>query len=150
MEGFTCGFWPPRETTFGEGLSAEPEALTIIDQEFESGRAAVAKQKDGAGERVAVETVTTQSSEHINALAEINRLISKHDGELRRQLNHKAFTSATDSGTRLRGVAGQERTNEASNASHQHARRVSVKTNQSEAQNCARERRSSATPAQRR
>jgi len=69
--------------------------LSVVDQKFEGGRAPVAKQKDGAGERVTVETVSTESGEGINAFAEIHWLISEHDGKLWRQLNHDSLTSAT-------------------------------------------------------
>ncbi len=121
---------PPREATFREALETQPETLSIVDQKFEGGGAPVAKQKDGAGERVAVETVATQRGERINAFAEIHWLITEHDGELWRQLNHHVFTSAADSDTRLRGVAGLVKINEASGANRRRARRADAKTSQ--------------------
>lgn len=36
VERFTGRFRPPREATLREALEAQPEALPIIDQEFES------------------------------------------------------------------------------------------------------------------
>jgi len=53
--------------------------LSVVDQEFESGAAAVAKQEDGAGERITVEVVAAQCGERINTLAEIHRLKGEHD-----------------------------------------------------------------------
>ncbi len=40
--------WPPRQMPFREALEAQPKALTIVDQEFEGGAPAIAKEKDGA------------------------------------------------------------------------------------------------------
>jgi len=79
-----------------EAFKAQPEALPVIDQQFESGAAPVAKQEDGAGERVIVKLVATESGEGINAFAEIHRLISEHDLKLWRELNHHLFTSAAN------------------------------------------------------
>ena len=73
---------------FRETLEAQPEALSVIDQEFEGGASAVAKQKDGTGERVTVETVAAQCGEGINAFAEVYGIISEHDVELWRELDH--------------------------------------------------------------
>ncbi len=72
----------------GETLEAQPEALPVIDQQLERGRAAVAKQEDGAGERVTVETIAAECGKAINTFAEVNRLVSEHDGELWRELDH--------------------------------------------------------------
>jgi len=88
QRGAGGGFWPPGEMTLREALETQPEALTIVDQKLESGRAAVAEQKDSSGERVLVEVVAAQRGEPINALTEIDRLISKHDPDLRRELDH--------------------------------------------------------------
>ena len=62
--------------------------MTIVDQQLESGRAAVAKQKNDAGERVLVEAGAAQSGEPINALTKIDRRIGEHDLELWRELDH--------------------------------------------------------------
>lgn len=83
---------PPREMPFREALEAQPEALPIVDEEFESGCAPVAKQEDGAGERVTVELVATQCRERINTFAKIDRLKSEHDGELWGKLDHDLRT----------------------------------------------------------
>ncbi len=132
--------------------SLQPETLSVVDQEFEGGCAPVTKQKDGAGERVAVELVATQSGERINTFAEIHWLRGEHDGELWRQLNHHAFTSAADSGIRLRGVADLVRINEASGASHRRARRADAKMSQvrRRARDALRRMETEATPDQRR
>jgi hypothetical protein len=88
MERLPRRFRPPREMTFREPLEAQPEALSIIDEELQSSAASVAKQKDSAGERVTTKVVATQRGKGINALAEVNRLICEHDGELWRELDH--------------------------------------------------------------
>ncbi len=88
MERFPCGVRPPRQMPTREPLEAQPEALTVVDEEFESGAAAVAKQEDGAGERVTVKTMAAKGGERINAFTEIYGVVGEHDGELWRQLNH--------------------------------------------------------------
>ncbi len=96
MQRRTGSLRPPREMTFGEALEAQPKALPVVDQEFQCGAAPVAKQKDGAGERVAVEPVATEGGEGINAFAEIHRLISEHDLELWRELDHGSRAQQTE------------------------------------------------------
>jgi hypothetical protein len=88
MERFARGLWPPREAAFREALEAQPEALTIVDQELECGASAVAKQEYSSGERVTVETVAAERGERVDAFAEIDRLISEHDGKLWGKLDH--------------------------------------------------------------
>ncbi len=95
MQRRTRRLRPPREVPFRETFEAQPEALSVVDQQFEGGRAPVAKQKDGAGERVTVEAVEAQRGERINTFAKIHWLIGEHDGELWRELNHHLFTNAT-------------------------------------------------------
>ena len=68
--------------------SLQPEALTIVDQELECGASAVAKQEYSSGERVTVETVAAERGERVDAFAEIDRLISEHDGKLWGKLDH--------------------------------------------------------------
>jgi len=43
---------PETEATLRQALLAQPEALAIIDQEFDSGTPAVAEDEQGAAERV--------------------------------------------------------------------------------------------------
>ncbi len=87
---------PPCQPPARETLETQPKTLSVVDQQFEGGRAAVAKQKDGAGEWVTVEAVEAQRGERINAFAKIHWLIGEHDGELWRELNHHLFTSAAN------------------------------------------------------
>jgi len=70
--------------------------LPIVDQEFQCSRAAVAKQKDGAGERVTVEAVEAQRGKGINTFAEVDRLIGEHDVELWRELDHGSRAQQTE------------------------------------------------------
>ncbi len=86
--------WPPRQMPFRETLGAEPEALTIVDQQLEGCASAVAKEKERTGERIVVEAVAAQCGERIDALTEINRVVGEHNLELRRQLDHDVFRSA--------------------------------------------------------
>ena len=96
VQQFSCRLRPPREMTFRESLEAQPEALSVVNQQFKCSRAPVAKQKDGAGEWVTVEAVEAQRGERINAFAKIHWLIGEHDGELWGELNHHLFTSAAN------------------------------------------------------
>ncbi len=84
MKSFAGGLWPPGEATSREALGTQPEALTIVAEQLQSGASSVAKQKDGTGEWILVKFVTAECGEPINALTEIDRLISQHDLELRR------------------------------------------------------------------
>ncbi len=79
---------PPGEAPAREALEAQPEALSIVDQKFKCGRAPVAQQKDGAGERVTVEMIAAERGECVDAFTEINGVIGEHDLELRRELDH--------------------------------------------------------------
>lgn len=88
MERFARRFRPPREMTTREPLETQPEALPVVDQEFESGATPVTKEKDGAGERIAVQTLTAEGGERVNAFTEIHGVVSEHDGELWRELKH--------------------------------------------------------------
>ncbi len=96
MQRCTGSLRPPRQPPAREAFEAQPEALPIIDQQFEGGASSVAKQEDRSGERVTVEAVAAESGEGINAFAEIHRLISEHDLKLWRELNHHLFTSAAN------------------------------------------------------
>ncbi len=90
------GLRPPREMPAGETLEAQPETLPIVDEEFEGGASSVAKQKDGAGERVTVEPVPTQRGKGIDTFAEVDRLIGEHDVELWRELDHGSRAKQTE------------------------------------------------------
>lgn len=68
--------------------SLQPEPLPIVDQELEGRAAPVAKQKHRPRKRIVVEAVTAQRGERINAFAEIDRLVSKHDLKLWGKLDH--------------------------------------------------------------
>jgi len=54
-----CGR-PPGEAPAREALEAQPEALTIIDQQLEGRAAAVAKQKHRPRKRIVVEAVAAK------------------------------------------------------------------------------------------
>ncbi len=81
-------FRPPGEVPARESLEAQPEALTIIDEQLECSAAPVAKQKHRPRKRIVVKAVTAKRGERINAFAEIDWLVREHDLELWRQLDH--------------------------------------------------------------
>lgn len=100
---------PPREAPAREALEAQPEALTIIDEQLEGRAAAVAKQKDRSRERVVVEAVAAQRGERINAFAKVDRLISEHDLKLWGELDHDSRTKkGLAEGFELSRVSGRQ------------------------------------------
>lgn len=88
MQRCVRGARPPTKPALGEAAETEPETLAIINEQFERRAQAVAKNKEGAGERVFCQLGLAQGDERINALAEVNRLASEQDSELRNELNH--------------------------------------------------------------
>src|SRR4029453_1163364 len=102
---------PPRKAPLRESLHHDPVALTVIEQEFERGARAIAKDVDGALQGIVAEALSAHCGESIDALAEIDRLRGQKDAALRAELKHhdpskKARTTATtgkvDSGHRTR------------------------------------------------
>src|SRR5262249_46740075 len=94
---------PPRETSLGEPLVAQPEPLAVIHQHLQGCRFAIAEDEDGAGEGVFVKGLLAQPRQAVDAATEVGRLDGHQDLHLRGDLQHygasqkrraKASTSA--------------------------------------------------------
>jgi len=85
--GRGCGR-PPLEAALGEAFGAEPKALAIIGQEFERRAGAVPKDVDGTAQGIVAQCLTTQGSEAVYPLPEINRMDGQKDATLGRELEH--------------------------------------------------------------
>ena len=72
-----------------EALEAKPESLAVIDEQFERCAGSIAKDEEGAGEGVLGERPFAQRDERIDALAEIDGLVSEQNLELWDELNHR-------------------------------------------------------------
>jgi hypothetical protein len=72
----------------GEAFGAQPKALPIIDQEFERGASAVAKDVDRATQGIVAECLTTDGGEPINAFTKIDGLQREKDAALGGELQH--------------------------------------------------------------
>ena len=102
-------WWPPCQMPFREAFETQPEALPIVDQQLDGGATAVAEEKDGARERVSVELGAAACGKRINALAEIDGIVGKHDGELWRQLDHGLGTQKGGAeGLELSWISGRQ------------------------------------------
>ncbi len=100
---------PPRQPPFREPLEAQPESLTIIDQEFEGGASSVAKEKDGSREWIVVELVAAQCGEPVDTLAEVDGVVGEQDLELWRKLDHGlGVQEGCAEGVELRRVSGRQ------------------------------------------
>jgi len=82
-------FRPPLNAPAGESLKTKPVARPVIDEQFEGGACAVAKDEQGAGERVLRERAFAQSEERIESFAEVDRLAGEQNPELGNELNHR-------------------------------------------------------------
>ncbi len=79
---------PPRETTLRQPLLAQPEALTIIDQDLDRLAAAVAEYENASAEGIAAKRHTTQTRQPIDPLAKIRRLNGQPNPHLGCNLDH--------------------------------------------------------------
>lgn len=66
----------------------QPEALSVIDQNLHGRGPAVAKDEQGAFERILSQLLTAESGKTVNALAEIGRLNSHQYPHMGSQLDH--------------------------------------------------------------
>ncbi len=77
------------KTALRESFETKPESLAVVDEQFERRAGAIAKNEECAGERVLIERAFAQGDERINALAEIDGLVSEQDLELWDKLDHR-------------------------------------------------------------
>ena len=77
-----------------EAFEAKPESLAVVDEEFESRAGSVAEDEQRAGEGILIEARFAEGDERVNAFAEVDRLISEQDFELRDELNHRDIKRA--------------------------------------------------------
>jgi len=74
---------------FRETFQAKPEALTIVDKEFERRAGTISEDEERAGERVLIEAGSTEGDERINPLAKVDGFVGEQNVELRDELNHR-------------------------------------------------------------
>src|SRR5262245_17099877 len=79
---------PEGEAALGEPLVAQPEPLAVVHQHLQRGPSAIAKDEDGAGERVFVKGLLAESRQAVDAATEVGRLDGHQDLHLRRDLQH--------------------------------------------------------------
>ena len=80
---------PPEEPALREAFGTQPKPLPIVGQEFERGGGAVAKDVDGAAQRILTQRLATQGREPIYSLPEIDGLHGEKDAALGRELQHQ-------------------------------------------------------------
>ena len=68
--------------------SRQPPANAVEAEDFESRAAAIAKDIKSAVIKLGVELSATQADEPVGSFAEIDRLVSEQDFQLRQKLNH--------------------------------------------------------------
>ena len=96
--GIVLGGWPPAERPLREALLTEPEALPVVDEQFDGGTPAVAEDEDRPGERVGRKVRPAQLRQSVDASTEVGRLDGHQHAHLRSDLDHagllrKASTS---------------------------------------------------------
>ena len=79
---------PPLDSALGKSLEAEPVACPVIDEQFDGGACAIAKDEQRTGERVLGKRAFAQCEERIDPFAEIDRLTGEQNSELWNELNH--------------------------------------------------------------
>ena len=80
---------PPRKLAGGETAQAQPEPVAVVDEQFERGSIAIAKDKQRAGKRILLPLLTAECGQGVDPFAEINRIDGEEDPELRHQLQHR-------------------------------------------------------------
>src|SRR5262249_55902983 len=88
LGGARRGVRPPGEAALGEALVAQPEPLAVVHQYLQRRPTAIAKDEDGAGERVFVKGLLAESRQAVDAAAEVGRLDGHQDLHLWRDLQH--------------------------------------------------------------
>lgn len=79
---------PPAEAAVRESADAQVEAVAVINEQFESCAGAIAKDEERAGEGVLIEAGFAECDERVNALAEVDGIVSEQDLELGDELDH--------------------------------------------------------------
>lgn len=75
---------PLRET-----FEAKPKPLAVVNKQLEGCAGAIAKDEERAGEGVLIEAGFAKRNERVNALAEIDGIVSEQNFELRDELDHR-------------------------------------------------------------
>src|SRR6476660_1150011 len=77
---------PPLETALGKPLLAQPESLTVVNQNFQGSAPAAGKDKQRPLQRFALQLLTAKSGQAVDALAKIDRLDGQKNPHLRSDL----------------------------------------------------------------
>jgi len=80
---------PPAEMSLRETAGDEPEAVAVIAEEFESGGATIAKDKEGAREGIFGELTFAESRQAVDPVTEIDRLAGNENAKLGNELDHR-------------------------------------------------------------
>jgi hypothetical protein len=80
---------------------AQPKSLTIVHEQLQGRRPAIAEDEDDAGERVVLKGLLTESRQTIDPASEIDRRDGDEDLHLGRDLEHqRAFPKPRASASR--------------------------------------------------
>lgn len=71
-----------------EASCHEPKPEAVTDEQLEGAAAAIAKDKESAGERVFLEHSLTERCQPIDTIAKVDRLTGEEDSQLRDELDH--------------------------------------------------------------
>jgi hypothetical protein len=96
---------PPVEAALREAFGAKPKALPIISQEFERGAGAVAKDVDGAAQRIFAQGLAAQRGQPIYPLPKAHGLYGENHTTLGRELEHQRTSRKVWSRGTSRGAA---------------------------------------------
>jgi hypothetical protein len=93
------------EAALRQSFRTQPEALAIIEQEFDGSGCAVAEDKDRATERLFREHLTADGGEAINPLPEIHWGCGHQDPTLWGELDHQSVSKNVRTNAATGGVA---------------------------------------------
>ena len=63
--------WPPVKASFRETFQAKPEALAVINEQFESGAGAIPEDEESPSKRVLIEASFAEGDKRIDPLAKV-------------------------------------------------------------------------------
>src|SRR2546426_11312775 len=81
---------PPVEASLREAFGAEPKALAVVEQQFERGARAIAKDKDGTVQGILSQRLSTDGGESIDPFAAVDGLQGEKDATVGGELQHQA------------------------------------------------------------
>ena len=88
----------------GQTFRTEPKALAVVGQDFQGRGGAIAKDIDGAFERVVTQALATHSGEPIDSFSKVNGLGGNEEPALGTELEHESRSKNVRTSSRSSGM----------------------------------------------